>query len=68
MGLWALPCRRYFAQVPWLAKDMVWLIPSGEQAGVAAWLRQYFTPVRRGRSVGVGSRRVCVGVCASTTA
>jgi hypothetical protein len=63
-----LLCRSYLAHVPWLAKDMVWLIPSGEQAGVAAWLRQYYTPVRRGRWVGVGWGRLCVGVCASATA
>eukprot|EP00241_Pyramimonas_parkeae_P003859 CAMPEP_0114231826 /NCGR_PEP_ID=MMETSP0058-20121206/4266_1 /TAXON_ID=36894 /ORGANISM="Pyramimonas parkeae, CCMP726" /LENGTH=661 /DNA_ID=CAMNT_0001343231 /DNA_START=69 /DNA_END=2051 /DNA_ORIENTATION=+ len=40
---------RYLASVPWLARDVVWLIPErqprlGDHAGVAAWLREYHAP------------------------
>ncbi|XP_021813616.1 glycosylphosphatidylinositol anchor attachment 1 protein [Prunus avium] len=38
-------------RVPWLAKDVIWLVADsqfGEYSGVAAWLRDYHTPVFSG--------------------
>ncbi|XP_050380874.1 uncharacterized protein LOC126798085 [Argentina anserina] len=39
-------------RVPWLAKDVIWLVADsqfGEYAAVSAWLRDYHTPVFSGR-------------------